>query len=287
MPATESVFAALLKRDRLVVIAALAIMALMAWAYLLWLSTHMTLDASAFPAAGAMAAAPDGMAGMSGMGDAAAPVFRAWGAAGFAIMFAMWSVMMVGMMTPSAAPMILIYARVGRQAAGEGEPFASTAWFSSGYLAAWTGFAFLATAAQWALERIALLTPMMASASPVFGGLILIAAGLYQLTPLKNACLSQCQAPFAFIQRHGGFRREPQGALMLGLRHGAYCIGCCWALMALLFVGGVMNLLWIAGLAILVLVEKIAPAGRLLSRLAGAALIVAGAVMVYRDLSGH
>jgi predicted metal-binding membrane protein len=172
--------------------------------------------------------------------------------------------------------MILIYARVGRQAASKGQPFAASSWFAAGYLLAWTAFALIATSAQWALERAALLTPMMQSASNVLGGFVLIAAGLYQWTPVKDACLSYCQAPLAFIMRHGGFRPEVSAALALGFRHGLYCVGCCWALMALLFVNGVMNLFWIAALAILVLLEKVIPFGRIIARLAGLAFIAGG-----------
>ena len=172
--------------------------------------------------------------------------------------------------------MILIYARVGRRAAIAGQPFAASAWFAAGYLLAWTAFSLAAISAQWALQRAALLTPMMESASNIFGGIVLIAAGLYQWTPLKDACLSSCQAPLTFIMRHGGFRREAAGALTLGFRHGLYCVGCCWALMTLLFVGGVMNLFWIAALAVLVLFEKVVPFGRRVARLAGLALIAAG-----------
>jgi predicted metal-binding membrane protein len=193
-------------------------------------------------------------------------------------------VMMIGMMTPSAAPMILLYARVGRQAAQQGQPLAASAYFSAGYLVAWIGFALAASLAQWALERSALLSPMMEGASDVFGGAVLIGAGLYQWTPLKDACLRQCQAPWLFIQRHGGFRRDARGALAFGLRHGGYCIGCCWALMALLFVGGVMNVLWIAAIAILVLVEKIVPAGRMISRTAGAVFFAGGAWLIAQSL---
>jgi predicted metal-binding membrane protein len=180
------------------------------------------------------------------------------------------------MMTPSAAPMILIYARVGRQAAVQGKLLAATGWFAGGYLLAWAGFSLFATVGQWGLQRTALLTPAMASASSVFGGLVLIAAGLYQWTPLKDACLSRCRAPLLFIQQHGGFRRDAPGSFGLGVRHGLYCIGCCWALMALLFVGGVMNVLWIAAIAVFVLAEKVVPGGRVLTRLAGAGFVAAG-----------
>ena len=134
----------------------------------------------------------------------------------FAFVFAMWAVMMIAMMTPSASPMILIYARVGRQAAQQGKPLAASAWFAAGYFLAWIGFALAAASAQWAFERAALLTPMMAGASDVFGGAVLVAAGVYQWTPLKDVCLRQCQAPWLFIQRHGGFRPDVPGSLALG-----------------------------------------------------------------------
>ncbi len=134
-------------------------------------------------------------------------------------------------------------------------------------------------------DRAALLNSMMEGTSNLFGGIVLIAAGFYQWTPLKDACLSQCQAPLHFIQRHGGFRRDAAGSLALGARHGAYCVGCCWALMALLFVGGVMNVLWIATLAILLLAEKLIPAGRLISRISGAGFVAGGAWLLAAALS--
>lgn len=258
---------AVLRRDRAVVIAALAIITVLAWADLAWLANDMWMggmDMTGFR----MIPAGQGL-----MMSASAP----WQPIEFGYVFVMWVVMMIGMMTPSAAPMILIYARVGRQAAIAGQPFAASAWFAAGYLLAWTVFSLAATSAQWALQRAALLTPMMECASNILGGMVLIAAGLYQWTPLKHACLSFCQAPLAFIMRHGGFRREARGALTLGFRHGLYCIGCCWAVMALLFVGGVMNLLWIAALAVLVLLEKVVPLGGLVARLAGTAFITGGA----------
>ena len=254
---------AVLRRDRTVVASALAVLALLCWA---------GLAALAAPSAGHTAMDHSAMGPMSAM----APALGRWSAAQFAAMMLMWTVMMVGMMTPAAAPMILVYARVARQAAARGTPFAPSGWFALGYFVAWTGFAFLATLAQWGLERAVLLSPGMASASPLLGGGLLIAAGLYQWTPLKDACLSQCQSPFAFIQRHGGFRSGRGASLGLGLRHGAYCIGCCWALMALLFVGGVMNLLWIAAIGVLVLAEKLVP-GPWLRRASGVALVLAGA----------
>jgi predicted metal-binding membrane protein len=256
-----------LRRDRFIVAAALAVLTALAWSYILWLAGDMGMggmDMTGFRMV------PAGLGLM-------APALAPWQPIEFAYVFAMWAVMMVGMMTPSAAPMILIYAQVGRQALARGKPFAPTGWFVAGYLLAWTGFALVATAAQWGLDRVALLDPTMASASRTFGGLVLIAAGAYQWTPLKDKCLAQCQSPLLFIARQGGFRGGPRGSLQLGLRHGVTCIGCCWVLMALLFVGGVMNVLWIAAISAFVLIEKVVPAGRLISRVAGLGFIAAGA----------
>lgn len=252
---TSDLLESILRRDRAVIAAALAALALLCWAYLIWLA----------------AAPAHSMAEM-------APGIGRWSAADFLFMLSMWWVMMVGMMIPAAAPMILIYARVGRQARERGTPFAPVAWFALGYCLAWLAFAFAATALQWGLESALLLAPMSAKVAPSLGGALLIAAGLYQWTPLKDACLAHCQSPMRFIQRHG-FRGERAAAVRLGLRHGAYCIGCCWALMILLFAGGVMNLLWIAAIAALVLAEKLVP-GRLIQRVGGVALIGAGVALL-------
>jgi predicted metal-binding membrane protein len=272
----DGILNVLLSRERIVVAAALAAITLLAWAYVLWLAAHMNV---LMPAP---AMDMSGMGDMPGMDMSAMmqPAFVAWTLPHFLFMFAMWAVMMVGMMTPSAAPMILIYAQVAHQAATLGRSFVSAAWFASGYLLVWTAFALLATLAQWGLERAALLSPMMESSSHIFGGIVLIAAGLFQWTPIKQACLSHCRAPLLFVQQHGGFKPDISGALRLGALHGAYCVGCCWALMALLFVGGVMNLLWIAGLMIFVLLEKIIPGSRYFSRLAGLVAIAAGVWML-------
>lgn len=256
---TAGALETVLRRDRLVVLGALAGLALLCWLYLASLAPMAT------------------MPGMTAMVPLAAP----WTANDALATFLMWSVMMVGMMTPSVAPMILIYARVARQAASRGTPFAPAGWFALGYFLAWTGFAALATGVQWGLERALLVSPMAASATPLFGAALLVAAGIYQWTPLKTACLSHCQSPLQFIQRHGGFRGTRGGSLGLGLRHGLYCLGCCWALMLLLFVGGVMNLLWIAAIGALVLAEKLIP-GRLFQRVTGAALFFAGVLLLLR-----
>jgi len=255
-----------LRRDRVIVLAAMVVLTAAAWGYTIWLADDMSMggmDMTGFRMI---------PAGAGWMMPAAAP----WSAIEFVLMFVMWLAMMVGMMTPSAAPMILIYARVGRQAAAQGKPLAATGWFAGGYLFAWAGFSLFATVGQCGLQRTALLTPTMASASGVFDGLVLIAAGLYQWTPLKDACLSHCRAPLLFLQQHGGFRRDSPGSFGIGVRHGLYCIGCCWVLMTLLFVGGVMNVLWIAAIAVFVLAEKVVPGGRVLTRLAGAGFVAAG-----------
>jgi predicted metal-binding membrane protein len=267
---TDSSLEAVLRRDRLIIAGALAALIGLAWGYVLWLAADMDMggmDMTGFRMI---------PAGIGIMAPANAP----WTATELGFVFAMWAVMMVGMMAPSAAPMILMYARVGRQRQAESKPLAATGWFAASYFLVWIGFSLAATFVQWMVERVALLDSRMASVSNLFGGAVLIAAGVYQWTPLKDVCLAQCQSPLGFLMRYGGFRGDVPGCLLLGLRHGAYCVGCCWVLMALLFVGGVMNVLWIALLALLVLVEKLAPFGRWVARAAGAACVAAGGWML-------
>jgi predicted metal-binding membrane protein len=215
-------------------------------------------------------------------GNSMAPMMHAmtgmqpWTATEFVLRLAMWAVMMVAMMVPTAAPMTLLYAAVARKAAARHNALAPTFIFVAGYMAMWTIFSLVATVAQHALEQAALLSPMMSSRSAVFGAAVLIAAGVYQFTPFKDACLRSCRAPAHFLSRH--WRAGNLGAFGMGLRLGAYCVGCCWILMGLLFVGGVMNLLWIAAIAIFVLLEKTIPFGDVSGRFAGAAMIVVGAL---------
>jgi predicted metal-binding membrane protein len=273
---TDAPLETVLRRERFIVAGSLGAVIALAWTYLLWLAADMDMggmDMSGFRMV---------PAGIGLMAPAAAP----WSAVEFAFVFAMWAVMMVGMMAPSAAPMILMYARVGRQADAEGKTLAATGWFAAGYFLSWIGFSLAATLVQWLIERAALLDFRMASASNVLGGVVLIAVGVYQWSPLKDACLAQCRSPIGFLMRYGGFRGDVQGCLILGFRHGSYCIGCCWLLMALLFVGGVMNVLWIALLALLVLLEKLAPFGRRIARAAGAACVGAGAAMLFLSWGG-
>ena len=196
----------------------------------------------------------------------------------FALSFVMWAVMMLGMMLPSASPMILMFARINQDRRSKNAPFIRTAVFVTGYIVVWSAFSLAATALQWSLQGTGLLSPMLATTNTVLGGVVLLAAGLYQLTPLKNACLRQCQSPLGFLMTR--WREGHGGAFRMGLSHGAYCVGCCWGLMALLFVVGVMNLAWVAALAIFVLMEKIVPPSRHPARLAGAALIGWGGWMM-------
>jgi predicted metal-binding membrane protein len=255
-----------LRRDRIIVVLALSLLTALAWGYLLWLLADMDIDGMEM----------DGFRMIQSGTGLMMPAHAPWRPMEFVFVFVMWTVMMVGMMTPWAARMILMYARVGRQTEAQAS-FVATVWFGIGYFSAWIAFALFATLMQWAFERAGLLDSKMASTSIVIGGLLFVAAGSYQWTQLKDMCLARTKDPFAFLISHGGFRRDAPGSVMLGLRHGAYCVGCCWALMALLFVGGVMNVLWIILLAIFVLLENVLPFGRQFAPLAGIVLLAAGA----------
>ena len=256
----QSSLEVVLRRDRLVVLGGLIGIAALAWAYmgyLAWDMHHMAMPM-----------------------DMAMPRMQTWGWVDLVLLFVMWAVMMVAMMVPAAAPMLLIFARVNRQRRDRQQPFVPTAVFLSGYLLVWTGFSLLATLAQWGLHSAALLSPMMVSTSGVLGGILLLAAGLFQWTPLKYACLKHCRSPLSFLMTD--WREGSRGALVMGLKHGSYCTGCCWSLMALLFVAGVMNLLWVAAITAFVLVEKALPRGDLVGRVAGGVLVVAGLMMLMR-----
>jgi len=251
-----SALEAVVKRDRLVVAAGLFSITALSWAYTLYLAWRMV--------------------GMDM--NMAMPRVETWGPVELLLLFLMWVVMMIAMMTPSAAPMILLFASINRKRKEREAPFVPTAVFAGGYLLAWTSFSAVATLAQWGLHEAALLSPMMVSTSSRLGGGLLIAAGLFQWLPWKNACLRHCRSPLSFITTE--WREGMSGALAMGLKHGAYCAGCCWALMALLFVGGVMNLFWIAGLTIFVLLEKTLAAGVWVGRAAGVALALFGVWVV-------
>ena len=271
------VFERLLKRDRVITVAGLAVLCALAWLYIvtgagLGMSAWEMTTLALFPHQHTRDVMPS-MPGMD-MGPTA-PMWMAWGFATWALMIAMWWIMMIAMMTPSATPTILLYARVHRHALAKGkvqDKLAPTGAFAMGYLLVWLAFAAAATTLYWGLERAGLVSAMMmGSQNRLLSGAVLMAAGLYQVSPLKNTCLAHCRAPTSFLSRH--WRPHIMGALRLGAMHGAYCVGCCWMLMALLVVGGVMNLAWIAALAILVLIEKALPLGQWIGRAIGIALI--------------
>lgn len=274
----------LLKHDRVVVAGALVFVSAVCWLYLL---TGAGMGMSAFEmsslsmAVGTSTGSSMGMPMTGAMGHAmmamATPAHWTWGYA--LLMFGMWWVMMIAMMLPSAAPMILLFALLNRRSLAKGGPYVPTAMFAGAYLVAWGGFSIVAVALQWGLERAELLSPMMASRNVAFGGALLVLAGAYQLSPLKHACLSHCRGPIDFISRH--WRAGLRGAFRMGVHHGLYCLACCWALMTLLFFGGVMNLYWIVGLALFVLLEKTVPPGHWLASLTGLALVVWGVALLF------
>jgi len=214
---------------------------------------------------------------MSGMAMAGS---HEWGATAVLLLFVMWAVMMVAMMVPSAAPMVFAFLSVNHRRQAAGRAFVPVGIFLSGYLVIWTAYSAVATLAQWGLHKAALLSPAMTATSPVLNGSLLIAAGIFQWTPFKRGCLKGCRSPLSFLMSE--WRDGWAGAFIMGLRHGSFCVGCCWILMALLFVAGVMNLLWVAVITIFVLAEKTVPRGELLGHVAGVALVAAGIGLMAR-----
>ncbi|HSV69200.1 MAG TPA: DUF2182 domain-containing protein [Methylibium sp.] len=248
-----------LRRDRLLVAGCLLVAIVLSWAWLY-----------------------SGAGMMEEMGDMLMPMSSGpWSAGHALLVLAMWAVMMAAMMLPSAAPMILLHGTLARRRAEGGDPALASGAAAAGYLAVWAAFSVAATALQYGLEQAALLSPMMETTSRVLAGAVLVAAGLYQWTPLKQACLRHCRSPLDFVLAH--WRPGWRGAFAMGLRHGVVCTGCCGLLMLLLFVGGVMNLAWIAGIALFVGVEKLGPGGPWVGRIAGT-LLVAWGVAVWLTL---
>jgi predicted metal-binding membrane protein len=246
---------AMLRRDRVVTMVGLVVLAGLAWLYLLHLDR--------------------------GMADMSMAQMAPWALADIALAALMWAVMMVAMMLPAAAPMILVFIAINRKRrATPGAPYPHTGIFVLGYLAVWSAFSAGAAIVQWALHEALLLSPEMLALTPATGGALSIGAGLYQLTPLKYACLARCQSPLGFVLTE--WREGHRGALVMGLRHGLFCLGCCWVLMALLFVGGVMNLVWVAAIAAFAMLEKVLPAGRIVSWAAGMALLAWGTLTLVR-----
>jgi predicted metal-binding membrane protein len=268
---SEAALETLLRRDRFIVGAALAALTVAAWLYLLHLAS-----------ATSEMAMPD-MPAMPGMAMAM-PAMHAWSWVEVGVLVVMWDVMMIAMMTPAAAPMILMFSTIHRRRTTEGRPAVPTVIFILGYLVVWTIYSVVAGLAQGGLHAAALLSPAMVATSPLLAGGLLVAAGVFQWTPLKRACLAACRSPLSFLMT--GWREGRGGAFVMGLRHGLYCLGCCWALMALLFVAGVMNLLWVASIAVAILVEKVVPRGDLVGRLIGVVLVAAGMLLVARGVRG-
>lgn len=241
------------RRDRFIVSSGLGAIIFLSWLYLVWMAREMY-----------------------GM-DPSCPmhnVSAAWTPGYFWMTFLMWAVMMVAMMVPSVTPMVLTFATITRHRSASGRALVPPWIFLSGYLVVWTVFSLAATFLQWGLHAAALLAPSTLAVSPLLGGALLAFAGVYQWTPFKNACLAKCAAPLQFLIAE--WREGARGAFAMGWRHGLFCTGCCAALMILLFVAGVMNLLWIAVLGALVLIEKLLPAGRLTPRVFGVLFILAG-----------
>jgi predicted metal-binding membrane protein len=252
------VVSALLRHDRALVLAGLVAVIVLSW---VWLMTGAALKMDEMDMGGGqiMLMAPS------------------WTVQYAAMIFLMWVIMMAAMMLPSAAPAILLVIALTKQR-GERHAIRASGEFAFGYVAVWGAFSLVATGLQWGLDRAGLLSENMASGSVVLAAFLLFAAGVYQLTPWKHACLQHCRSPMEFLTRH--WRKGPLGPMRAGARHGAFCLGCCWMLMGLLFVGGLMNLIWIAGLALLVLIEKLFPLGPRVSQLTGVALIGWGAFVL-------
>ncbi len=237
------------RRDRVIVLMAVAAVIVVAWIYVVNLAQ-----------------------GMSEMGAAAQ--IKDWTAVDLLVLFVMWTIMMVGMMLPGAVPLFLKFAAETRQERQQTQVLAPTTALVLGYVAVWTGFSVLATIGQWALHEAALLSPMMVSTSSVLSGVLLLAAGVYQLTPMQYNLLKRCRQPLQFLRLH--WREGVGGAFAMGLSHGAYCLGCCFVLMGILFFGGVMNLLLLAVVTVFVLVEKVLPRGNIAGLISGPLMIAAG-----------
>jgi predicted metal-binding membrane protein len=258
---------AALRHDRLIVMAGLVVVSLACWA---WVLAGAGMGMNAFE-----------MTRHSQMDMDMMPK-PAWDGAYIVLMFFMWWLMMIAMMLPSATPVILLASALNRKMSPQRRPYGSAASFTAGYLLAWALFSALAVAAQWALQEVQIISGMLRSTSATLSAVLLIAAGAWQFTPWKHACLRHCRGPVAFLAEHR--RAGNAGAVLMGAHHGLFCLGCCWFLMALLFVGGVMNLLWIAGLALYVWIEKFLPAGHGVSRAVGILLLAWGVAVLFPAL---
>ena len=259
----EKAIQSVAQRDRLVISFALAGIAAVAWFYL----AH---EADRFATTGVCQCAAMMMSG---------PDLAPWSPQALLPLFLMWSEMMLAMMLPAVTPLVFLFSKVARSRAERGQPYVSTAFFVAGYFAVWSLFSLVAALAQWVLHGVALLSPQMTASSTILGGVIFVAAGVFQFSPLKTACLTHCRSPLAFLMTD--WRNGRAGAFLMGWKHGLFCTVCCWLLMLLLFVVGVMNLFWIALLAIFALAERIAPKTWRLSQISGLVLVCFGAWLVF------
>jgi predicted metal-binding membrane protein len=238
------------RADRVVVLSGLAGITLLSWAYTIWMVRGQGLGAAS---------------------QIALPHAHHRTPLDLPMLCVMWSVMMVAMMAPAAAPTVLMFARMNRAKRVEASLHHETASFVAGYLTLWTGYSLAASLLQWALHSVGLVSANMSFSSEILSGGVLIGAGIYQWTPLKNACLSHCRTPLSFLMTR--WREGTAGALRMGLEHGTHCVLCCWMLMLLLLVAGLMNLLWMGAITALVLVEKLTPDIPWITRISGGLLI--------------
>ena len=247
---TESRSVALFRKSRVIVIVGIVILSVLAWGYMVYLGGDISADFTANHHT------------------------QNHHSTNFLFIFIMWSVMMVAMMVPSAAPTIIMFDTIIHKKYRNTYRFSPTIVFVAGYLAAWTVYSGFAAIAQLWLQHSDLISPTMSKSSPIVSGILLVVAGLFQFSPLKYACLKHCRSPMGFFIIH--WQDGHRGALEMGLRSGIYCVGCCWAIMVLMFVAGVMNVFWMAILAIFILAEKLIPWGRRFSQLSGYFLIAWG-----------
>jgi predicted metal-binding membrane protein len=253
---------AMLHRDRMIVITGLGFVTISAWAWTLIGASTMINSAG----------------GMEDMIGSVAMSVAPWSPSHAALIFLMWWIMMAAMMLPSAVPLVLLATAIHRRKDRDGSPALMASALTAGYLAVWGSFSLCATLAQWGLEVSGFISTTTMAASPILAAVILIAAGLYQISLAKQVCLTRCRSPVSFIAEH--WRPGAASAFRMGLRHGGFCVGCCWFLMGLLFVGGIMNPFWIGGIALYVLLEKVAPHGTCLSRASALSLVGAGIVVL-------
>lgn len=248
-----------LKKDRFITLTALFLICVLAWLYIIYLYNQMypmNMDSLFF----------------------AMPMTPQWSWTDFVLLFLMWFVMMIAMMAPSVSPLVLIFTLLNRKRQQHQNPYVPSGYLLSGYFLVWAAFSLFATLLQWLLQQVALLNPEMVTTSKLLGGIILIMAGMFQFTPLKNTCLRNCRSPIGFIHQH--WKDGKSGALRMGIQNGIYCLGCCWILMILLFVSGIMNILWITIISLFVLIEKVLSSIKFISPIAGIALITYGIIVL-------